>query len=49
LNASVHERRQTEVQLLGLSNQLEVRVQKRTAELAHSAKELAEKIKSWRK
>jgi signal transduction histidine kinase len=49
LNASVYERRQTEARLRGLSNQLEIRVQKRTAELAHSANELAKKNKELEK
>src|SRR6266542_32863 len=45
LHASVYERRQTEATLRDSSNQLEIRVQVRTAELVHTANELAEKNK----
>ena len=49
LNASVYQRRQTEIRLRGLSSQLEIRVQKRTAELAHAANELTEKNRKLEK
>jgi signal transduction histidine kinase len=49
LNASIYQRRQTEARLRSLSNELEIRVQKRTAELAYSANELAEKNKELEK
>ncbi len=45
LNSSVYERRQTEATLRDSSNQLEIRVQERTAELVNTANELAEKNK----
>ncbi len=45
LNSSVYERRQTEATLRDSSNQLEIRVQERTAELVNNANELAEKNK----